>query len=262
MRFPSRPGRERPHAPVEISEKNGVRLLHLGGPAVQSAMRIRAPFELELEYTRAMMAFELFHPAAREVALIGLGGGSLAKFIHQRLRRVRLTALEVNPDVVAAARTYFLLPADDDRLDVRVADGAAYVHQHQESLDVLMVDGYDAERIVEDLASPDFYRACVAALRPGGLAVFNLWGSDRRFETYRRRLEAAFAGRMLLLPAEQKGNVVVFCFKPPLPELGFTFLRGRAERCQTDLGLEFPRFLDRLRNHNPCTESGFALKQA
>lgn len=261
MRFLSRLGRERPRAPVEISEKNGVRLLHLGGPAVQSAMRIRAPFELELEYTRAMMAYELFHPAAREVALIGLGGGSIAKFIHQRLPHVRLTALEVNPDVVAAARSYFMLPADDERLQVCVADGAAYVHRQRETLDVLMVDGYDAERIVEDLASPDFYRACLTALRPGGVAVFNLWGTDRRFETYRRRLEAAFGGRMLLLPAEQKGNVVVFCFKPPLPDLGFLPLRGRAERCQRDLGLEFPRFLDRLRSYNPCTESGFALEQ-
>lgn len=261
MRFLSRLGRERPRAPVEVSERNGVRLLHLGGAAVQSAMRIRAPYLLELEYTRAMMAFELFHPAAREVALIGLGGGSIAKFIHRHLRRVRLTALEINPDVVAAARTYFMLPADDERLAVRVADGAAYVREQCAALDVLMVDGYDAERIVEDLASPDFYRACLTALKPGGVAVFNLWGTDRRFGTYRRRLEDVFAGRMLLLPAEQKGNVAVFCFRPPLPELDFTLLRGRAERCQRDLGLEFPRFLDRLRSHNPCTESGFALEQ-
>lgn len=236
-----------------------MRLLHLGGGAVQSAMRIRAPYALELEYTRAMMAFELFHPQARNVALIGLGGGSIAKFIHLHLRSVRLTALEINPDVVAAARAYFMLPPDDERLAVRVADGATYVRQQRAALDVLMIDGYDAERIVEDLAAPEFYRACLAALRPGGVAVFNLWGSDRRFEIYRRRLHEVFSGRMLLLPAEQKGNVVVFCYKPPLPDLGFTLLRGRAERVQRDLGLEFPRFLDRLRSFNPCKESGFAL---
>lgn len=261
MRFPSRPGREPSHAPVQISERGGVRLLHLGGPAVQSAMRIRAPFELELEYTRAMMAFELFHPSAREAALIGLGGGSIAKFIHRRLPWLRLTVLEVNPEVVAAARAYFMLPEDDERLEVRVADGAAYVHQQRETLDVLMVDGYDAERIVEDLASPAFYHATFAALRAGGVGVFNLWGSDRRFETYRQRLSDAFAGRMLLLPAEQKGNVVVFCFKPPLPDLGLIPLRGRAERCERELGLEFPRFLDRLCSHNPCADSGFALER-
>ncbi len=259
MRFLSRLGRERAVPPVQISERDGVRLLHLGGPAVQSAMRIRAPFQLELEYTRAMMAFTLFHPAVRDVALIGLGGGSIAKFIHRHLGSVRLTALEINPEVAAAARAYFSLPADDERLSVRVADGAAYVRAQREALDVLMVDGYDAERIVEDLTSPDFYRACLAALRPGGVAVYNLWGSDRRFETYWRRLEDAFAGRLLRLPAEQMGNVVVFCFKPPLPDLDFILLRGRAERLERDLGLEFPRFLDRMRSCNPCTASGFVL---
>jgi spermidine synthase len=258
MRFSFRRTADHAVSPVQISEKNGVRLLHLGGTAVQSAMRIRTPFELELEYTRAMMAYTLFHPAARDLALIGLGGGSIAKFVHRRLPSVRLTALEVNPEVVAAARTYFMLPADDERLTVRVADGAAFVREQREMLDVLMVDGYDAERIVEDLASLDFYRACHAALRPGGVAVFNLWGSDRRFETYRSRLEEAFSAHMLLLPAEQKGNVVVFCFRPPLPELGFIPLRGRAERFQRDLGLELPRFLERMRSCNPCTESGFA----
>ncbi len=247
---------------MQISEKNGVRLLHLGGPAVQSAMRLRAPYALELEYTRAMMAFALFQPAARDVALIGLGGGSIAKFIHQRLPAVRLTAVEVNPEVVAAARAYFLLPADDDRLTVRVEDGAAYVRRQQQMLDTLLVDAYDAERIVEALASTAFYRDCLKALRAGGVAVFNLWGSDRRFDVYRRRLAEVFAGHLLLLPAEQKGNVVVFCFKPPLPELGMAFLRERAERCQRELGLEFPRFLDRMCSFNPCTAEGFLPQPA
>ncbi|MFN3594209.1 MAG: fused MFS/spermidine synthase [Thiobacillaceae bacterium] len=235
---------------MQISEKDGVRLLHLGGPAVQSAMRLTAPFDLELEYTRAMLAFLLFRPEAREVALIGLGGGSIAKFIHRRLPQIHLTALEINPEVVAAARAYFLLPANDARLDVWVADGADYVRQCEARLDALLVDAYDAVRIVEDLATPEFYQACLRALRPGGVAVFNLWGSDPRFEVYRARLDTVFAGHLLLLPAEKKGNIVVFAFKPPLPGLDRPLLRGRAERLEGDLGLEFTRFVDRLYSSN------------
>jgi spermidine synthase len=258
MRLFSRQGRDRAPAPVQISEKNGVRLLHLGGPAVQSAMRLREPDTLELEYTRAMMAFLLFHAAPRDIALIGLGGGSIAKFIHRHLTDSRLTALEVNPEVVAAARAWFHLPADDDRLAVRTADGAAFVAEQRASLDALLVDGYDARRIVEALASADFYRACQAALRPGGVATFNLWGSDAHFETYRGRIEQAFAGRLLLLPAERKGNIVVFAFRAPLPDLRFEALRVRAKAAEGRLGLEFPRFLDRMRDFNPCAADGFA----
>lgn len=259
MRLFGRQRKMEGHAPVEISEKQGVRFMHLGGPAVQSAMRLRDPWALELEYTRAMLAFLLFVPTARDIALIGLGGGSIAKYVYKRLPECRLTALEVNPQVVSAARGYFFLPSDDARLQVLVADGAQYVRQHAASLDVLLVDGYDAERIVADLASPEFYSACLAALRPGGVAIFNLWGSDRHFDTYMGRIDTAFAGHTLLLPAEQKGNIQVFAFKPPLPETDFSLLTAQAKALEKRLGLEFPRFLERMRSVNACSETALLI---
>jgi spermidine synthase len=245
--------------PVQISERQGVRFMHLGGPAVQSAMRIKEPWTLELEYTRAMFAFLLFQPHPGDIALIGLGGGSIAKFIHRNLHQTRLTALEINPDVVAAARSYFLLPADDDRLDVRVGDGAAYVHANPDSLDALLVDGYDAKRIVEALSSLDFYQACKAMLRPGGVAVFNLWGSDAYFPRYFERITAAFGEHVLQLPSEKKGNIIVFAFRKPLPNVGFATLERAGENWQAALNLEFPDFVARMRRWNPLSDRGFVL---
>lgn len=245
--------------PVEISEKKGIRYLHLGGPAIQSAMRIKDPFALELEYTRAMMAFLLFHEMPREIALIGLGGGSIAKFIHRQLPQSRLTALEINPEVVAAARGFFLLPADDERLRVVTGDGAAFVREQDESLDVLLVDGYDSNRIVEALASPDFYDACLRALAPGGVAVFNLWGSDRFFDIYFDRIAKAFADHTLMLHAEKKGNIQLFAFKPPLPHAGFVQLATRARLLEAALGLEMPVFVERMKSYNTVSAQGFLI---
>lgn len=247
------------HEPVQISERGGVRYLHLGGPAVQSAMRIKDPWTLELEYTRAMLGFLLFQPNPRDIALVGLGGGSIAKFIHRNLPAVQLTALEINPDVVAAARAYFLLPADDARLDVQVGDGAAYVHANRDSRDVLLVDGYDAKRIAEALSSLDFYLACKAMLRPGGVAVFNLWGSDQYFPRYFERIAAAFGEHLLQLPSEKKGNIIVYAFRKPLPNVGFATLERAAEKWQAELNLEFPDFVSRMRHWNPAGEKGFVV---
>lgn len=235
---------------VEISEKDGVRYLHLGGMAIQSAMRIREPYVLELEYTRAMMMFLVFASAPRHICLIGLGGGSVAKFIHRYLLGSSLLALEVSAEVAAAARAYFLLPDDDDRLSVKVADGAAHVRASPESVDVLLVDGYDAHRIVEDLASDAFYHACHAALSAGGVAVFNLWGSDRFFDTYLARVQSAFDDRVLLLPAEKKGNIQVFALKEPLIDLSLDVLLPRARQWDTLLNLGLCRFLERMRSFN------------
>lgn len=247
------------HAPAQISERHGVRYLHLGGPAVQSAMRIKDPWALELEYTRAMMAFMLFRPEARDIGLIGLGGGSIAKFIHRNLPACRLTALEVNPEVVSAARSYFLLPPDDTRLQVITGDGAAFVRDHPDSLDVLMVDGYDARRIVEALASPEFYQACKAMLRPGGVAVFNLWGSDEFFPRYYERIARAFGEHLLQLPSERRGNVIVFAFNKPLPPVGLELLKERARSLEQGFGLGFEAFVQRMRDWNPTGADAFVV---
>src|SRR5512134_1922886 len=104
---------------VEVSERDGVRYLHLGSATIQSAMRLARPNDLELSYTRCMLAFLLFVPPPRHAVMIGLGGGSLAKFIHSRMPDTRVTAVEINPQVVAAARQFFALPEASDRLAVK-----------------------------------------------------------------------------------------------------------------------------------------------
>ena len=247
------------HSPVEISERNDIRFLHLGGPAVQSAMRLKEPYALDLEYTRAMMAFLLFRREPSDIALIGLGGGSIAKYIYRHLPQSRLTALEINPEVVAAARAYFMLPPDDERLSVITGDGAAFVHANPDSQDVLLVDGFDAKRIVDALASAEFYRACRDMLRPGGVAVFNLWGSDEYYPRYFDRLSRAFGEHVLQLPAEKKGNIIIFAFRKPLPTVKFEPLLRNAQILEAELGLEFEAFISRMRNWNPTSYDAFIL---
>src|SRR6185295_11689047 len=109
---------------VAVSDSRGVRTLHVGGEAIQSAMKIGDPFALALDYTRCMMAFLLMHPEPREALMIGLGGASLPKFFHRHLRKTRVRVVELDARIVAAARTQFALPPDDDRLTVEIGDGA------------------------------------------------------------------------------------------------------------------------------------------
>src|SRR5258708_38074937 len=68
------------------------RYLHFDLDTVQSAMRLDDPEKLSLRYTRKMMAFLLFNRAPARILLLGLGGGSLAKFCYRRLPRAALTA--------------------------------------------------------------------------------------------------------------------------------------------------------------------------
>jgi spermidine synthase len=199
-------------AGLEVAEERGVRRLHLGSGAIQSAMRISRPWDLELAYTRAMMGFLLFHPAPAEVLMVGLGGGSLAKFIRRQRPQARITAVEIDLRVIAAARSHFELPPDDDALHVIEGDGALWVRQHPASADVILLDGFDAGNQVEALATQPFYAACRRALKPGGVLVVNLWGRDREFAEYFARLLRAFDGEVGWLSVQHKTNVIVFGF--------------------------------------------------
>jgi spermidine synthase len=199
-----------PDMTVEVTESRGVRQLQLGTQAIQSSMRISRPWDLELAYTRAMMACLLFKPGPDEVLMVGLGGGSLAKFIRKHRPDTRITAVEISPQVVAAARSHFQLPEDDAYLHVVVGDGAEYVAAHPASADAILLDGFDAGNQVESLATLEFYQACRRALKPGGVLVVNLWGRDPEFITWFSRLVAAFDGQVAWLPVMGKSNVIAF----------------------------------------------------
>jgi len=80
---------------IDISEHAGVRYLHFSAEWIQGAMRIQRPNALELAYTREMMAGLLLReaPWPKDVLLIGLGAGSLAKFFYHKLPETRITVV-------------------------------------------------------------------------------------------------------------------------------------------------------------------------
>ena len=238
-------------SPVAVSDARGVRTLHVGGEAIQSAMRIDDPFALALDYTRCMMAFLLFHPEPREALMIGLGGGSLAKFFFKRFKQTSIRVVELDSRVLAAAREHFALPPDDERFRVEVGDGAEALVP--ECSDLLVLDAFEDELHVPRLASAAFYDGAFLALREPGAMVVNFMDDDPRFDQTLARLERAFGGAVLLMKALTDPNVLAFAFKGLPARVPWEELRRRAGRLQARLGLPFGRYASRLRAMNRWT---------
>lgn len=235
---------------LTVSEARGVRTLHVGGEAVQSAMRLDDPDALALDYTRCMMAYLLFHPRPRDILMIGLGGGSLAKFAHRHLRAARTRVVELDARVVAVARSLFHLPADDARLKVEVGDGAEALAP--ECADVLVIDGFEDEAVPGALTSQAFFDASWGALREPGVLVMNLMSDDPQLDRVLQRLEAAFGGAVLCLPALSDPNVIAFALKGAPRRIAWQTLRCDAARLQARYALPFPRYVNALRRMNAC----------
>ncbi len=206
------------HVRPFVSETLDARALYFSISAIQSRMQVQHADALDLEYTRLMMGFLLFRPAPAQIALIGLGGGSLVKFCHRHLLHSALTVAEINPHVVALRDT-FDVPADDARLRVITTDGALLVRDSSARFDVLLVDGFDTEGLPKALRSQRFYDNCADVLQAGGLLVANLHHDRLHCDTYVERIRRSFAGALLLVDDSDGSNRVVFAWKGALAPL-------------------------------------------
>ena len=238
---------------IEIVEEDGVRVLQIGGNAIQSAMRLDAPDRIELDYVRAMLAFLLFRPKPRELLMVGLGGGSMARFVHRNMPAARVCVVEIDPGVVTVARKYFRFPEEDDRLEIVIGDGAEVVPQRLASCDVLVVDGFVGGSPAAGLCAQSFYDGAFAALREGGVMAANFMSDDKRLETYCVRIEKSFGRRPALLLAEEEDNFIAFALRGGPPRIAWAELKARARAAKALFGLALEESLDSLRRHSSHT---------
>jgi spermidine synthase len=163
--------------------------------------------------------------------------------------------IELNPRVIGAARTYFGLPPDDDRLKVEVGDGAEFMCTARDYADLMLVDGFDRLAQVEALATRPFYDRAVGALRSGGILVVNLLHDDPHLDRYLRRIEYASRGGTLCLEADAEPNLIVFGFRDMPQPWHWDVLKRRAVDLRRTTGMAFTELLSGLRLHNDATRT-------
>lgn len=180
-----------------VIDSEGERHMLFTSDYVQSSMQLDDPYALVSAYTRKMMAFLLFRPEPRHVLMIGLRGGSLAKFCHRHLPRTRISVVEISAEVISL-REHFAIPPDDERFEIIHDDGAAYLARMPLELDVILIDAFDELGVAPSLASPDFYRRASRSLTQDGVLVVNLSGQKSRYPLHIQHLLEAFDGASCL----------------------------------------------------------------
>lgn len=195
-----------------LTERGGIRAMRFNSSSVQSEMSIDMPDMLVMGCTRAMMNFLLFEPSPKRIAMIGLGGGSIAKYCYRYLPQAEITVIEINPAVIAL-RNEFAIPSDDARFRVLMGDGAEWVTDTTGELDVLIVDGFDAGGLPVQLTSQRFYDDCFASLGDNGIMVANLWSGYPHYDEYVARIRNSFAGSIVIVEADDSVNSIVVAVK-------------------------------------------------
>jgi len=227
----------------------------MDGDILQSTMLLADPNTLYLEYSQAMMCALLFQPAPAVVLLVGLGGGSLVKFLLEFCPRTKIDVAEINRDVIRVAREYFLLP-ESDRLRIMHTPGETIVAEQLSarcSYDLILVDAFDDSGPARPLLEEHFLENCRCLLARRGVFAMNLWNrpSDN-FPAILATLENLFGQRLhRLLLDNYHSNAIVFGFNDPPLVKNLMGLKKASRILSQRTGINFLRWLRQLHWQNP-----------
>lgn len=217
--------------PILYKKRNTLSLL-FDVSALQSEMYIDCPDDLVLGYTQSMMGFLLFNPDPKKIGMVGLGGGSLAKFCYRYLPGASISVAEIDPHVIVV-RDQFRIPQDDERFQVHCIDGAEFVRQAENQFDVLMIDGFDKDGQPPQLCSQRFYDDCYQALMPDGIMVVNLLGDVAETQVFVDRIDRAFNGAAIIVDALDSLNKIAFACKGDAFNLAEHVLKSRIGKLES-----------------------------
>jgi spermidine synthase len=167
--------KETPYSHLEVVDSGGVRTLYLNG-LPHSAMYLNGSNELVFPYTRYFALGFLFRGDAREVLFVGGGGFSGPKRFLQDYPEVHVDVVEIDPDVIEAARLYFDLK-DDPRLKVYNEDGRRYLQRTEKRYDLVVLDAYSKTYVPFHLMTLEFFELLRGRMTEDGVVVSNLIAS-------------------------------------------------------------------------------------
>lgn len=158
----------------------------------------------------------LARPDARNVAVIGVGGGGLLNLLTEK--GLRVEGVDLSPEVIDLAREQMGLKLPASQL--HAADGRVWLRKHRGAFDVVVLDAFSGDRLATSLVSREGLETAKAALATGGLLSVNTWGIDlargrpnSTGSAIRSTLEDVFS-HVLAVPAA--GNLLFFAADEPL----------------------------------------------
>ncbi len=240
--------------PLVVVEEEHIRCLRFGTGAKQSCMDTLAPHRLQLAYTRWMMTALLLHPQPERFLILGLGGGSLVRFLLHHHPQARIDVVERSAAVIRIAHTHFHLP-EQENLRILHQDAADFAARLPGSgvlsYHVVFVDLFGPDCMAQPVFDPAFHDQLLHGLADDGVMAVNLWSGDRwRFLLARRALTAACPGRILKLQVRKRSNVILLAFPRRIPRQRLRRVRKNILPHQQRYDLNFPKYLKRMRRSN------------
>jgi spermidine synthase len=199
-------------------DAEGVRsLLFEKSGALQSVGKPSDPDYLSLPYLRTAFVGLAFAEKPARVLVVGLGGGSIPRFLHKHYPAWQIDAVELDPDVIAVAKQFFGF-TEDKTLKAHAGDGRKFIENVKQPYDIIFLDAFGADSIPYSLATKEFLLAVRKALTPNGLVIGNIWSRysnplyDSMLHTYQETFDEFY-----LFTVRASGNRILVALPRKLP---------------------------------------------
>ena len=166
---------ETPYQQLEVIDSGDTRTMYLDG-ARHSAMDLEDPDRHVFAYTRYFHLPHLFADDPDEierVLFVGGGGYTGPKSFVERDENVTVDVVELDPEVTAAAESYFDLE-ESDRLTAHTGDGRSFLAETDETYDAIVLDAYRQDKVPFELTTVEFMQLAESRLSDDGVLVANV----------------------------------------------------------------------------------------
>jgi spermidine synthase len=208
----------------------GARRLHY----IESIVDPSDELALPVYYTQSMTAGLAYAKGLDDAAIIGLGGGRTAWYVHKSIPGLHMTAVELDPEVVRLDAEYLKVKPEPG-FDIEVKDGRVYLMRTDKRFDVIFVDAYRGPFVPFHLLTTEFYKLVGERLKPGGVAVQNVEPSTMLFDSAVATIKSAFDHVVFV---GGQGNIVIVAYDGP--ERDEAELQRIAAARQAQYGFRYP----------------------
>ena len=196
---------------IVTEDEEGLRVLRFEkGGARQTIAKPGHPEYLGFAYTKVAFVGLALAEEPKRMMIVGVGGGTMPMFLRHYYPKAVIDSVDIDPDVVHVAKTYFGL-REDERLKTHVGDGRAFVENTREPYDIVFLDAFGTRNVPPHLTTVEFMRAVRRAVKPTGVVVWNIWGrvSNPLYDSMVRTYQEIF-DQIILLDVPGTTNKILF----------------------------------------------------
>jgi predicted membrane-bound spermidine synthase len=151
---------------------------------------------------------------AKSLLVLGMGAGGSIQVSREVAPEIEIDAVEIDPEVVRVAGTFFGLRQNDPKLQVHVADARPWLAEHPGKSDLVHIDLFQGGPYVPFyLTTVEFFRLVRSRMADGGVLILNVYDLSAGKEL----LQAMGATMGEVFPSIEKvsrpdGNHILFAF--------------------------------------------------